>query len=74
MLGWAAWGRAGEQGAIGFVDATVRCLCPLSRGARLVVIAAEEASTPRKLLRALQAQAVTHLVTVPSLAEALVQN
>ena len=63
-----------QKGALGFVDSLFEMLCPLSRGARLVVIAAEEAGTPRKLLLAVEAQAVTHLVTVPSLAEALIQN
>ncbi|WP_394618756.1 amino acid adenylation domain-containing protein [Lentzea sp. JNUCC 0626] len=79
-----AWGervldhRAGDvalsKSGVGFVDAVTELFGPMIAGARIVVVSAETAQDPAGLLATVARHRVTHLLTVPSLADVLVRH
>nr|WP_269805578.1 non-ribosomal peptide synthetase [Streptomyces geranii] len=79
-----AWGqrvldyRPGDvalsKSGVGFVDAVTELFGPMIAGARIVVVPAETAQDPAGLLDTIARHRVTHLLTVPSLADVLVRH
>jgi amino acid adenylation domain-containing protein len=63
-----------QKTSIGFVDAVFEALGPLSRGLRLIVIGETAGQAAEELAATMARSAVTRLVTVPSLAQALVSE
>ncbi|GAB3842975.1 amino acid adenylation domain-containing protein [Nesterenkonia populi] len=62
------------KSAVGFVDGSTELLTPLTAGAQVVIAGAEAAGDPHGLAAAVQQHVVTHLLTVPSLAGALLDS
>jgi amino acid adenylation domain-containing protein len=62
-----------QKTSIGFVDSVYEMLSPLCRAATLAIAPDETTRDPRELLRLVQRTRATHLVSVPSLARALIQ-
>ncbi|MGO7172208.1 AMP-binding protein, partial [Rhizobium leguminosarum] len=58
-----------QKTSIGFVDAVFEVLGPLATGSRLVVVPVIE---PRELVSTIRKAGVTRLLTVPSLADAII--
>ncbi len=79
-----AWGqrvldyRPGDvalsKSGVGFVDAVTELFGPMIAGARIVVVPAETAQDAAALLDTIARHRVTHLLTVPSLADVLVRQ
>ncbi|MEV6172496.1 amino acid adenylation domain-containing protein [Streptomyces sp. NPDC051954] len=63
-----------SKSGVGFVDAVTELFGPMIAGARIVVVPAETAQDPAGLLDAIVRHRVTHLLTVPSLADVLVRH
>ncbi|MEE2059058.1 amino acid adenylation domain-containing protein [Rhodococcus artemisiae] len=61
------------KSGLGFVDAATELFGPLTAGATVVVSTEESASDPAALADAIHRYGVTHLLTVPSLADALIR-
>ncbi|WP_306770306.1 non-ribosomal peptide synthetase [Microbacterium sp. 18062] len=59
------------KSGVGFVDASTELFGPLTAGASVVVVADRVARDPEALAGAVRRRGVTHLLTVPSLADAL---
>ncbi|WP_330275560.1 amino acid adenylation domain-containing protein [Lentzea sp. NBC_00516] len=63
-----------SKSGVGFVDAVTELFGPMIAGARIVVVPAETAQDPAGLLGTIARHRVTHLLTVPSLADVLVRH
>ncbi|WNV85303.1 non-ribosomal peptide synthetase [Umezawaea sp. Da 62-37] len=63
-----------SKSGVGFVDAVTELFGPMIAGARIVVVPAETAQDPAGLLDTIARHGVTHLLTVPSLADVLVRH
>ncbi|WNV85309.1 non-ribosomal peptide synthetase [Umezawaea sp. Da 62-37] len=63
-----------SKSGVGFVDAVTELFGPMIAGARIVVVPAEVAQDPAVLLSTIARHRVTHLLTVPSLADVLVRH
>ncbi|WP_394618762.1 amino acid adenylation domain-containing protein [Lentzea sp. JNUCC 0626] len=63
-----------SKSGVGFVDAVTELFGPMIAGARIVVVPAETAQDPAGLLATIARHRVTHLLTVPSLADVLVRH
>ncbi len=63
-----------SKSGVGFVDAVTELLGPMIAGTRIVVVPPETAQDPARLLDTITRHHVTHLLTVPSLADALVRH
>ncbi|MEV7142385.1 amino acid adenylation domain-containing protein [Streptomyces tauricus] len=63
-----------SKSGVGFVDAVTELFGPMVAGARVVVVPAETAQDPAGLLETIVRHRVTHLLTVPSLADVLVRH
>ncbi|WBQ08460.1 non-ribosomal peptide synthetase [Kribbella sp. CA-293567] len=63
-----------SKSGVGFVDAVTELFGPLIAGARIVVVPAETAQDPAALLATVARHRVTHLLTVPSLADVLIRH
>ncbi|MEV6281560.1 amino acid adenylation domain-containing protein [Kribbella sp. NPDC051770] len=63
-----------SKSGIGFVDAVTELFGPLIAGTRVVVVPAETAQDPAALLKTIARHKVTHLLTVPSLADVLIRH
>ncbi|WP_330275554.1 amino acid adenylation domain-containing protein [Lentzea sp. NBC_00516] len=63
-----------SKSGVGFVDAVTELFGPMIAGARIVVVPAETAQDPAGLLDTIARHRVTHLLTVPSLADVLVRH
>ncbi|NNN38364.1 AMP-binding protein, partial [Streptomyces sp. S3(2020)] len=63
-----------SKSGVGFVDAVTELFGPLTSGARIVVVPTETAQDPAGLLHTITRHRVTHLLTVPSLADVLVRH
>ncbi|MFI6274486.1 amino acid adenylation domain-containing protein [Streptomyces sp. NPDC050988] len=63
-----------SKSGVGFVDAVTELFGPMIAGARIVVVPAETAQDPAGLLGTIVRHRVTHLLTVPSLADVLVRH
>jgi amino acid adenylation domain-containing protein len=74
VLGYTPDDVALSKSGVGFVDAVTELFGPLIAGARIVVVAAEVAQDPAGLLDTIGRHRVTHLLTVPSLADVLVRQ
>ena len=59
---------------LGFVDSVWEVFGPLAGGVPLAVVSADEARDPEALVDALEREAVTRLVVVPSLLRVLLEN
>ncbi|MGW2051637.1 amino acid adenylation domain-containing protein, partial [Streptomyces sp. NPDC001858] len=62
------------KSGVGFVDAVTELFGPMIAGARIVVVPAETAQDPASLLDTIARHRVTHLLTVPSLADVVVRH
>ena len=62
------------KSGVGFVDASTELLGPLVCGATVLVVSDDVARDPQALLDAIRRHGVTNLLTVPSLADVLVQQ
>ncbi|MCD0453056.1 amino acid adenylation domain-containing protein [Actinocorallia sp. API 0066] len=71
LLGFRAGDRALAKSSVGFVDAVTELLTPLTAGATLVVAHDEAAADPLAVADLVRRHQVTHLLTVPSLADVL---
>ncbi|MFG1923182.1 amino acid adenylation domain-containing protein [Cryptosporangium sp. NPDC048952] len=71
VLEYAADSVALSKSGVGFVDAVTELFGPLVAGARVVVVPAQD---PAKLAETVARHGVTHLLTVPSLADVLVRG
>ncbi|MEU4165149.1 non-ribosomal peptide synthetase, partial [Actinoplanes sp. NPDC026670] len=74
VLGYTRDSVALSKSGVGFVDAVTELFGPMIAGARIVVVAAETAQDPAALLGTIARHGVTHLLTVPSLADVLVRH
>ncbi|GLZ04746.1 hypothetical protein Acsp03_22120 [Actinomadura sp. NBRC 104412] len=74
VLGYKPGDVALCKSGLGFVDAVTELFGPLIAGARIVVVPAETAQDPAGLLDVIARYRVTHLLTVPSLAEVLARH
>ncbi|MET9224616.1 amino acid adenylation domain-containing protein [Lentzea sp. NPDC003310] len=74
VLGYEPGDVALSKSGLGFVDAVTELFGPLIAGARIVVVPAETAQDPAGLLGTIARHGVTHLLTVPSLADVLVRQ
>ncbi|WP_405061196.1 amino acid adenylation domain-containing protein [Kribbella sp. NBC_01505] len=63
-----------SKSGVGFVDAATELFGPMIAGARTVVVPAATAQDPAALLDTIARYRVTHLLTVPSLADVLVRH
>ncbi len=63
-----------SKSGVGFVDAVTELFGPMIAGARTVVVPPETAQDPAGLLDTIARHHVTHLLTVPSLADVLVRH
>ncbi|BEL06137.1 hypothetical protein Q0Z83_043280 [Actinoplanes sichuanensis] len=72
VLDYTADSVALSKSGVGFVDAVTELFGPMVAGARIVV--AETAQDPAGLLDTIARHRVTHLLTVPSLADVLVRH
>ena len=63
-----------QKTSIGFVDAVAETWSPLLSGRLLIVASEAEAREPQKLLSLIGRERVTRLVTVPSLARAMMES
>src|SRR5581483_10617288 len=63
-----------QKTSIGFVDAIFETLGPLSYGVSLVIASAAEAKDVQQLASLIEREHVTRLVTVPSLAQSLLES
>jgi amino acid adenylation domain-containing protein len=63
-----------QKTALGFVDAVVEIWGPLLQGRPLVVASERQASDPGELLELIRQEGITRLVSVPSLARAMMEN
>ncbi|MEU4836603.1 amino acid adenylation domain-containing protein, partial [Streptosporangium sp. NPDC023615] len=73
VLGLGVGDRALVKSSVGFVDAVTELLTPLVAGAAVVVVADGVAGDPVALAEIVGRFGVTHLLTVPGLAEVLVR-
>ncbi|WP_281688857.1 non-ribosomal peptide synthetase [Pseudonocardia thermophila] len=70
-LGYGAGSVAVAKSGLGFVDAVTELFGPLVAGATVVVVPDRMATDPAALLGVLTRHEVTHLLTVPSLTDAM---
>ena len=63
-----------QKTALGFVDAVAEIWGPLLHGRPLVVASEGEASNPEELLELIRKEGITRLVSVPTLARAMMEN
>ncbi|WP_254716157.1 non-ribosomal peptide synthetase [Actinomadura sp. WMMB 499] len=63
--------RALAKSSVGFIDAATELLTPLTAGATIVIANDDAAADPMALADIVQRHQVTHLLTVPSLADVL---
>nr|WP_254716830.1 non-ribosomal peptide synthetase [Actinomadura sp. WMMB 499] len=63
--------RALAKSSVGFIDAATELLTPLTAGATIVIANDQAAQDPSALADIVQRHQVTHLLTVPSLADVL---
>nr|WP_238356094.1 non-ribosomal peptide synthetase [Kribbella italica] len=63
-----------SKSGVGFVDAVTELFGPLIAGTRTIVVPTETAQDPTGLLATIARHRVTHLLTVPSLADVLVRH
>jgi amino acid adenylation domain-containing protein len=73
-MGYALAERCCQKTSLSFVDAVVEIWGPLLNGARLIVASEADSANPEELLKLLERDAVQRLITVPSLARALVEQ
>ncbi|MET0414583.1 MAG: AMP-binding protein, partial [Actinoplanes sp.] len=80
-LGWGAQvlefgpgDRALVKSSVGFVDAMTELLTPLTAGAGVVIMPDEAAGDPVAVADAVRRHGVTHLLTVPGLADVLART
>nr|WP_269329733.1 non-ribosomal peptide synthetase [Kineosporia babensis] len=73
VLGLGPGDRALAKSSVGFVDAATELLGPLAAGTAVVIAGEAAAGDPVALARAVREHGVTHLLTVPSLADVLAQ-
>jgi amino acid adenylation domain-containing protein len=73
-MGYALAERCCQKTSLSFVDAVVEIWGPLLNGARLIVASEADSANPEELLKLLEREAVQRLITVPSLARALVEQ
>ncbi|MBB5837191.1 non-ribosomal peptide synthetase [Kribbella italica] len=71
VLGYEPGSVALSKSGVGFVDAVTELFGPLIAGSRIVVVTAQD---PAALLDTIARHRVTHLLTVPSLADVLVRH
>ncbi|WP_165956657.1 non-ribosomal peptide synthetase [Kribbella antibiotica] len=74
LLGYRPDDVAMSKSGVGFVDAVTELFGPLIAGTRIVVVPTETAQDPAALLDTIARHRVTHLLTVPSLADVLVRH
>ncbi|WBQ08466.1 non-ribosomal peptide synthetase [Kribbella sp. CA-293567] len=74
VLNYGPGDGALSKSGIGFVDAMTELFGPMVAGTRTVVLPAETAQDPAALLDTIARHRVTHLLTVPSLADVLVRQ
>ncbi|MBB6571211.1 amino acid adenylation domain-containing protein [Kribbella sandramycini] len=74
LLGYGPDDVALAKSGLGFVDAVTELFGPLIAGTRIVVVPTETAQDPADLLETISRHGVTHLLTVPSLADVLVRH
>ncbi|MDQ7909541.1 amino acid adenylation domain-containing protein [Phytohabitans sp. ZYX-F-186] len=63
-----------SKSGVGFVDAVTELFGPMTAGTRTVVLPAQTAQDPARLLETIARHSVTHLLSVPSLADALLRH
>jgi amino acid adenylation domain-containing protein len=63
-----------QKTSIGFVDAVFELLGPLTRGVPLVIVRDDASKDPSELISIVARERITHLITVPSLASALIEE
>ena len=73
-MGYEAGESCCQKTSLNFVDAVLEIWGPLLNGARLVVANERAARDPEELLELVEREEVRRLITVPSLAAALVQR
>jgi amino acid adenylation domain-containing protein len=71
---YAVGERCCQKTSLSFVDAVLEIWGPLLNGARLIVSSEAAVANPEELLKLVEREAVQRLITVPSLAHALVQH
>ncbi|WP_018657608.1 non-ribosomal peptide synthetase [Actinomadura flavalba] len=71
LLGFGPGDRALVKSSVAFVDAVTELLTPLVAGAAVVAADDDAATDPAALAEAVERHRVTHLLTVPSLADVL---
>ena len=74
MMGYVLAESCCQKTSLSFVDAVLEIWGPLLNGARLVVAGKSAAANPGELLDLVEHEKVRRLVTVPSLAHALMQD
>ncbi|MEV8375659.1 amino acid adenylation domain-containing protein [Kribbella sp. NPDC056861] len=74
VLGYQPDDVALSKSGVGFVDAVTELFGPMIAGTRTVVVPTETAQDPAGLLETIARHRVTHLLTVPSLADVLVRH
>ena len=74
VLKYAPGDVALSKSGVGFVDAVTELFGPMIAGTRIVVVPAETAQDPAALLDTIARHHITHLLTVPSLADVLVRH
>jgi amino acid adenylation domain-containing protein len=73
-MGYAPGERCCQKTSLSFVDAVLEIWGPLLSGARLIVASDAAAANPVELLKLVERERVQRLITVPSLAHALLQQ
>ncbi|MBB6571205.1 amino acid adenylation domain-containing protein [Kribbella sandramycini] len=74
LLGYGPDDVALAKSGLGFVDAVTELFGPLTAGSQVIVVPTETAQDPTALLDTIGRHGVTHLLTVPSLADVLVRH
>ncbi|WP_308716787.1 non-ribosomal peptide synthetase [Phytohabitans maris] len=74
MLQYKSDSVALSKSGVGFVDAVTELFGPMIAGTRTVVVPAQTAQDPAGLLETVTRHAVTHLLSVPSLADVLIRH
>jgi amino acid adenylation domain-containing protein len=73
-MGYVLGERCCQKTSLSFVDAVLEIWGPLLSGARLIVASDAAAANPEELLKLVEREKVQRLITVPSLAHALLQQ
>ncbi len=74
QMGYTIGERCCQKTSLSFVDAVLEIWGPVLHGAHLIVASDAAAANPEELLKLVEREAVQRLITVPSLAHALVQQ